>query len=102
MITITITYDNAESIRGFAIKGHAEWADSGSDIVCAAVSSLSQTALLGLEYYAKDQVSYRHESGHLTVQLKHPTAETDVILRTMVLGLHEIARQYSSYVAFDS
>lgn len=102
MITITITYDNAESITGFTIDGHAEWAEPGSDIVCAAVSAISQTALLGLERYARKQTSYRHESGHLTVQIKAPTAETDVILRIMVLGLHEIARQYSSYVAFDS
>ena len=42
MINITI-YDN-----GFEIEGHAGYAQKGSDIICAAVSALSQTCRISI------------------------------------------------------
>ncbi|NLG52359.1 MAG: ribosomal-processing cysteine protease Prp [Clostridiales bacterium] len=38
MITARFTFENGE-ITGFDVRGHSGYADSGSDIVCAAVSS---------------------------------------------------------------
>ena len=47
MTTITVFY-RGERIAGFRAKGHSGYAESGSDIVCAAVSAITQTACLGL------------------------------------------------------
>lgn len=47
MINITI-YDN-----GFEIEGHAGYAPKGSDIICAAVSALSQTCRISIKYTAE-------------------------------------------------
>ena len=44
MITITMHRDKKDRYTGFTIKGHADYDEAGSDIVCAAVSALSQTA----------------------------------------------------------
>ena len=52
MITITMHRDKKDRYTGFTIKGHADYDEAGSDIVCAAVSALSQTALLGIMQYA--------------------------------------------------
>ncbi len=82
-----------------AVTGHADYAPRGEDIVCAAVSVLTQTALLGLLRYAVHPVQYKMKSGRLSLQLeKEPTDVTDTILETMAMGLEEIARNYPDRV----
>ena len=36
-------------ITGYKVSGHAGYSEEGSDIVCSAVSALTQAPLLGLE-----------------------------------------------------
>jgi uncharacterized protein YsxB (DUF464 family) len=40
------------------VKGHANYAEHGKDIVCAAVSAIMQTALLGLHSVAETYPEY--------------------------------------------
>lgn len=101
MITIKLQYDVDQQMNGFEISGHADFDDAGYDIVCAAVSVLSETALLGLLKYAKQYVHYEIHDGFLSVQLKQVSHETSIILETMVLGLEEVARQYTKFVVLD-
>ena len=39
MIKVKYYYDDDFSIRGFCLKGHADYAEIGYDIVCSAVTS---------------------------------------------------------------
>ena len=48
MIKVIITKKNDDIIK-VECSGHAEFADYGKDIVCAGVSSITQTALIGLK-----------------------------------------------------
>ena len=48
MITIRLWRLADGSINGFAVNGHADYAPKGQDIICAAVSAVTQAALLGL------------------------------------------------------
>ena len=52
MIRIKMEKDRQGRLCGFIVEGHADYAEEGSDIVCAAVSALTQTALLGIIRYA--------------------------------------------------
>ena len=99
MVIVTLTRKHTDSIIAVAVNGHADYAPHGEDIVCAAVSVLTQTALLGLLRYAAHPVRYKIKSGLLSLQLeKEPTNITDTILETMALGLEEIARNYPDRV----
>ena len=40
--------------KGFIVKGHADYAPYGEDIICSAVSAIVQTAQMGLERLAED------------------------------------------------
>lgn len=102
MITITLTQDTNHQIMGFRISGHSDYSEEGSDIVCAAVSALAQTALLGLMKYAPSQTSYEMKDGFLSVQLSHVSSQGQIILETMVLGFEQIVQQYGQYVILDS
>ena len=93
MIEISIFSGREGRISGFEVTGHSGTAAQGRDIVCAGVSSLAQTALLGIGEYLHREVDYSVASGKLWMRLKGaPDDLTEAILQTMLLGLSEIGK----------
>ena len=90
-------------LLGFEARGHAGYAPSGEDIVCAAVSVLTQTALLGLQEVLKVPVEWSvdEEKGELIARVREATDGTEVLLRTLEAGLKNIAGQYPDLVGID-
>jgi hypothetical protein len=97
---IEIIFKNEKNhIKGFSVTGHANTAPHGHDIVCAGVSALTQTAILGLDVHLKKKISYKAEAGDLFVDMKEtPDDLSDAILKTMRLGLAEIEKLYPKVV----
>lgn len=100
-----VTFFRCEGdLIGFRAKGHSGYADEGSDIVCAAVSALTQTAEIGLRKVAKAQVKtvLDEENALLEVLLcagqEQPVQAAQIILRTLEEGILDIERQYPDYV----
>ena len=87
-------------ITGFTVRGHSGYAPEGEDIVCAAVSAITQTAMMGLKRFAPDTRARWREGDAplLEVEVPHPTRETEVILTTMVIGLEDILSGVPQYV----
>ncbi|WP_346355923.1 ribosomal-processing cysteine protease Prp [Azotosporobacter soli] len=99
MITIEIERDKSRSISGFTVRGHSGTAPRGQDIVCAGVSALTQTAVLGLNRHLKRELQLDIKPGLLALVLQDaPDVMTDAILETMLLGLNEIAKSSSDSV----
>lgn len=99
MIRVEIVRNRAGSIESFCVTGHANTAPHGADIVCAGVSALTDSAVLGLERYLGRKLTLQAGSGLLAVNLAAPPDErTDAILETMLLGIKEIARLYPRIV----
>ena len=93
MIKVRIFKESTDRIVGFEVAGHSGTAAHGQDIVCAGVSSLTQTALLGLGEHLHRDMDYSVASGKLKMQLKSaPDELTETLLQTMLLGLMEIAK----------
>ncbi|MDR2006557.1 MAG: ribosomal-processing cysteine protease Prp [Acidaminococcales bacterium] len=96
MIKVKI-WRNGGRIVACEVTGHAGAGEKGQDIVCAAVSALTETALLGLGRYAGIRLDYEvsQQPALLFFTLKDaPNDKTDAILETMLLGLTEIAGTY--------
>ncbi len=51
--------------RGFIVSGHSGYSEEGSDIVCSAISSLSQMVCVGLENVLNIKPSIRIKDGYL-------------------------------------
>ena len=93
MIRIEIRENGDGRIAGFSVEGHSGTAASGEDVVCAGVSAVTETALLGIGKYLDRDVDYRIKKGSLFVQLNdEPDDLTEAILRTMFMGLIEIEK----------
>lgn len=104
MTKIAIYQNSGGQIVSCEISGHTRTAEKGSDIVCAAISALSQAALLGLVRYAKAEVDYtiKADEGYLQMSLlTEPGRETEAILQTMSIGCGEIAKEYSKNVTIE-
>ena len=101
MVIVDVFKDKQGMITAYKVAGHAGFAEEGMDIICSAVSALTQAPLLGLERHLKLKPSYdvNQEDGILEVALNSaPTDLTQAILQTMVYGVESIARQCPQYV----
>ncbi len=107
MTTITVVRQQ-NSIIQVECKGHTGFARNGKDIVCASVSSIVQTALLGLIKVAKAKVDYTQndDEGYLKFKIvgdldKEKRHECDMILETMVEGIKDIKSGFSKYIKLE-
>ena len=57
MIHVTIFQNKYKECVGFQTEGHAEYADPGQDIVCAAASVLIINTMNAIELYTEDAFS---------------------------------------------
>lgn len=108
MIEITVFRDREGRITGFRAVGHSGWAQRGSDIVCAGVAALTQTAVMGLVHHLGVHVHTEAGDGLLACRLPEGDGDDEgpvgdravqAVLGTMVLGLREIVRQYPRHVS---
>lgn len=92
-------------IASFEASGHAGSARYGKDIVCAAVSAVTLTAIEGLRHVAglDPQVVINDDTGFLSVDLGSDLAnhEAQTILATMLAGLRAIANDNPRYVMLE-
>ena len=111
MININIFRDNNGSVVGYRIEGHANYDEHGRDILCAAISVLSQTTLIALNKVCgideKDLCfSVDNDRGYLDVSLsknleKESRYKADIVLDTMIVGIEDLSAQYPEYINFE-
>ena len=101
MINVTVFYSDDFSLKGFTVDGHALMSGPGEyDLVCASVSAIAQTALLGLDAYLSIKPVWEiADSGHMECWLPDGIGDTElkiaeVIVHTMELGLISIEEAY--------
>ncbi len=102
MVTVCMLLSGDQPV-GFEATGHADFADPGSDIVCSAVSALTQTTLMGLKEIVKAPVGFSMEDGNLYCILGDDSSEEQLqeaklLLNVMRLGLESIAQTYREHL----
>ena len=96
-------------IVGFECKNHSGYAESGKDIVCAGISSITQTAVLGLENIAKIKcdVKIDQKIGYLYLKIDQSDImssnfqSAQIILQTMLCGLEDLRNQYPKFLKLE-
>ena len=56
---------------GFIIAGHAGYAEPGKDIVCAAVSALTQAFIASVEELTQDKIKYNISAGNAVIRYEN-------------------------------
>lgn len=106
MIRVKV-HGSPQRVAGLTVEGHAGYADKGEDIVCAGVSALAETAVIGLRQVAGIKPAVTRQDGYLDVRLPtglsgQAAAAAETILRTTIAGLRDIAKSYPEYVNFEA
>lgn len=110
MININILRDNKGKVVEYEIEGHANYDEHGKDIICAAISVLSQTTLIALNKVCgidEQQMCFSvdNKKGYLKVSLaenleKEARNKADIVLETMIVGIEDLSDQYPQYINF--
>lgn len=103
MIEITAKRD-AGGIYSITARGHSGFAEYGSDIICASVSSLIQALSVGLEDVLglEDVKTIRFpEIPIMGFEWDNETAEAQHIALTIARSLKAVAESYPDYAAYS-
>lgn len=100
MIKIDVKEINNE-INHIKISGHAGYAESGYDIVCASVSSIAITTVNALLSINEDCLSYVEKDGLLEIDILKHDEIIDKILNNMLSMLEELSKEYKKYVKIN-
>ena len=99
MTIVTMYRDKEEHYTGFKVSGHSGYADSGSDIICAAISVLTTTTVNSIESIVGDACEYqvKEDRGYLRFSLKGDSSEdSQLLIKSMVLGLSQLQQSCNS------
>lgn len=88
MIAITITQ------TGLTVDGHAGYAETGNDIICAAVSSLTQGLIHAIEALTDDQISYRVADGHIDMKYENLSERGKLLIDSFFIAVSDIQITY--------
>lgn len=80
------------------VKGHANYAEPGQDIVCAAISTLSQVFVASVEGLTAAQIKTAQTGGYMEIVIEESTERAQVLLDSFLLGCRMIADEYPDNV----
>ncbi len=101
MITVTLQRCPSGYIRRFTAAGHSGYAESGSDIICAAITAIATTAIGSLQDLAGLKPEYKLEDGLIFCQTPDPDdmpsgqyQTARILMDAMALGCRQIQNSY--------
>ena len=95
MIRITKTNNKVE------ITGHANYAPYGYDIVCSAVSTLTQTFIASVRHFTNDKLKYVTTGGEAFISYKNLSKDAQLLLNSFFYGLEMVANTYPEYIEIN-
>lgn len=97
MIKVTIFRDS-NGYRGYKFEGHAEYADPGEDVICAAASVLAINTVNSIEQFTCDKIKVNvgEDAGNLELKfLDEVSDESNLLIGALALGVKTIIEDYS-------
>ena len=99
--TVTFVKRSDGALVGYRATGHTGYAEAGHDIVCAAVSALTQSTLNGLKGVLKAPVMFDIDDQGATLEAEltpeatgEQVKQAQLLLVTLLEGLQAIERSY--------
>ena len=82
----------------FTIKGHSGSAESGQDIICAAVSSAAYMAVNTITEILGEDVDANVSDGYMKIKLSGNNQTATDILRGLQLHIEELSKDYPDFI----
>lgn len=81
-----------------SVTGHADYAEKGKDIVCAAVTALSQTLIKSIEDLTDDKIKYEIEQGSMIVEYEDLSEQGKLLIDSFFIGICQISEEFPENV----
>ena len=94
-------YKNKGFTAGFLIRGHSGYAEEGSDVICASVSSAAYMAANTLTEIVGAKADIAVDDGYLRLTLEERNDKTEIVLQGLELHIRTLAQDYSEYILCD-
>ena len=108
MIKVNLYYNKQKDLCRFRLYGHAEYAEYGQDIVCAAVSMIVINTINSIESFTNEPLITNQDANTGWLECVFPnmpkgkgSKEAKLLLKSMVLGLESVKKEYGSYIQID-
>jgi len=83
------------------INGHSGYSVSGSDIVCASVSSIAITSINAILRIDENAITYKKEDGFLEINILKHTNTIDSLIENMIDLFSELEMQYEKNIKIN-
>ena len=83
---------------GVTVSGHAGYAESGKDIVCAGVTALTENLIDSIESLTKDTIQYEISPGRVDIHYKDLSEAGKLLVDSFFLGICAIKCDFPGYV----
>lgn len=83
---------------GITVKGHANYAVFGSDIVCAGVTALAQTLIKSIKDLTDDKIEYEISPGRVDIKYGNLSEKSKALVDSFFIGICVIADEFPEYV----
>ena len=92
MIDVTVREDRV------TVSGHANYAASGEDIICAAVTALSITLFKSLTDLTEDKIEYDIQPGRVDIKYGDLSEKAKTLVDSFFIGVSQISGEFPEYV----
>lgn len=92
LIDVTVREDRV------TVSGHANYAASGEDIICAAVTALSITLFKSLTDLTEDKIEYDIQPGRVDIKYRDLSEKAKALVDSFFIGICLIADEFPGYI----
>lgn len=86
-------------MNGISITGHADYGPKGKDIVCAAISTLTETLEESLHQPSLTDIEVVKGDGEVKIRYKNePTDTAELLIGSFFIGCEGVAETYPDHV----
>ena len=83
------------------VSGHANYAGVGKDIICAGVTSLTQTLIKSMNDLTEDKIEYEMSPGRADIKYRDLSEAGKLLVDSFFIGICLIASEFPDYVRIE-
>ena len=94
MIAVSVRKDR------ITVYGHANYAETGKDIVCAGVTALTQSLIRSMQDLTKDRIEFEISPGRADIHYGNLSEEGKLLVDSFFLGICLIVDEFPEHIKF--
>ncbi len=98
---IRVQIDSRKPTNHVTIEGHAGYGVSGTDIVCASVSSILITTIHAMLRVDEKSIQVEQKEAYVKLDVLVHSDIIDLLMENMISLLEELERDYKKYVKIN-